>query len=146
MHRAAVQARKEASAERHIPHRPQLTARVTRSAVPGLDQFRRVDVEHSVDGLPNQRGTILRIQQLHRSLIGRHDRGIRRERNGSVVLQVHELRAGVEAEHDPILEVPQEEILSIRRADTDQRRVPTPARVEAFNVRRVFTSEPPDPE
>ena len=91
-------------------------------AAPGLDQFRRVDVEDGVDRPSDQRRAILRIQQLHRGLIGRHDRGIRRERDGPVVLQVHEFRPGVEAEHDAILEVPQEQILFDQaRGQVDQR-------------------------
>ena len=88
------------------PHRPQLT----KIPAPGLDQFCRVDVEDCVDRSSDQRVATFRIQQLHRGFIGRHDRGIRRERDRPVVLQVHELRPSVETEHDAILEVAQEQV------------------------------------
>jgi hypothetical protein len=65
VHRAAIQARKEASAQRHIAHRPQLAAKISRRACPGSINSAALTSKTASIGPSDQCRAILCIQQLH---------------------------------------------------------------------------------
>jgi hypothetical protein len=114
---AWIEAREEAPPARDFAD----CAQCAEPAVRRVDQLGFIDVEDLADSPADEIGA-LRAQQLHRRFVGGDDRRVVCQCNRAVVLQVHEFRARMKAQHDPLLEMPQEQVLLDQaRREADER-------------------------